>query len=140
MREQPKKRPTSITVVAWFLIVIGAISLIPTTITLMSQNPMIEEMMSKSPIPIPIQHVLSYAGLIVSIVSGIAILQGENWGRFLYFIWSVITIVIGIFTSPNILFMIPGLVIFAVLAFILFLSKASDYFDVMEEISETEST
>jgi NAD/NADP transhydrogenase beta subunit len=139
MREQPKKRPTSITVVAWFLIVIGVLSLISSTIAFMSQNPMVEEMMSKNPIPIPMQHLLSFAGLTVSIVSGIWILKGQNWARFLYFFWSVITITIGIFTAPNIMMMIPGLVIFAVLAFILFLSKASDYFDGVEDVSDSES-
>ncbi|MFC1490080.1 hypothetical protein ACFL6K_02595 [Candidatus Latescibacterota bacterium] len=140
MKEPLKKRPTSITVVAWFMIVTGIISLISATIAFLSQNQLVIEMMSKSPIPIPIQHLLSYVGSFVSIVSGFAILNRENWGRFLYFIWSVVTIVISYFSSPSAIYMIPGLVIFVIFTFILFLSKASDYFDVIEDLRDTEST
>jgi hypothetical protein len=125
------KRPTSITVISWILIVIGAISLITTTS--MINNPAVQEMMAKSPIPIPIQYAMSYAGLLVMIISGIAMLKGMNWARLLYVIWSLVGFVIGIATSPMRAAMIPGLVVFLVVAFFLFRPKATAFFVPREE-------
>ena len=79
-----KKQPTSITVIAWILIVIGVISLIATTIGL--NNPMVKEVMSRSSIPIPAQYIMNYVGLLITLISGIAMLKGKNWARLLYVI------------------------------------------------------
>lgn len=121
-----KKRPTSLTVIAWILIVMGGVSIISTTV--MVNNTMALDLMSKSPIPIPIQFAMSYIGLVVMIVSGIAILKGQNWARFLYVIWSAIGFVIGIATSPIKAAMIPSLVVFLVVVFFLFRQKATAFF------------
>ncbi len=48
-----KKRPTSVTVIAWILIVTGGVSLVATTAAI--NNPVTLELMSKSPLPIPVQ-------------------------------------------------------------------------------------
>lgn len=128
-----KTRPTSITVISWFLIVIGGISLILTTV--MINNPEALALMEKNPIPIPLQYVMSYAGLLVMVISGIAMLKGKNWARLLYVIWSVVGFAIGIATSPMKAAMIPGLIVFLVVAFFLFRPKASAFF-VPREIAE----
>jgi hypothetical protein len=120
------QRPTSITVISWILIVIGMISLITTTA--MINNPTAQELMAKSPLPIPVQHALSYIGLLITIVCGIAMLKGKNWARLLYVIWGVIGFVIGIATSPMKAAMIPGFFIFAVIVFFLFRRKATAFF------------
>lgn len=125
-----KKRPTSLTVISWILIVLGGISIISTTA--MINNPVALELMRKSPIPIPIQYAISYIGLLVMIVSGIAILKRQNWARFLYVTWSAIGFVISILTSPMKAAMIPSLVVFLIIAFFLFRPKASEYFIVTE--------
>ena len=124
-----KERPTSVTVIAWFLIVMGVISIISSIISLFNPNPMVEEIMSRSPLPVPIQQLLSYAGIAVSIVSGMYMLDGVNWARFLYVIWSVIGILISIITLPNLIFIIPGLVLLIIIIFYLFRPKANDYFN-----------
>lgn len=120
------QRPVSITVISWILIVIGTISLISTTAML--NNAAVLELMAKSPLPIPVQHALSYAGLLVTMVCGIAMLKGKNWARLLYVIWGVIGFVIGIATAPMKAAMIPGFVIFAVIVFFLFRPKATAFF------------
>jgi hypothetical protein len=124
--DQMKKRPTSVTVIAWILIVLGAISIIATAI--MHDNPTAVALMSKSPLPVSIQYALTYFGSLVMVVSGVAMLMGHNWGRLLYVGWSVIGFVIGIITSPAKMAMIPGLVIFLILVFFLFRPKANEYF------------
>lgn len=121
-----KKRPTSISVIAWILIVIGVISLITTTA--MFNNPMARDIMAKSPLPIPVQYAMGYIGLLVMIVSGIAMLKGQNWARFLYVTWSLIGFVIGIATSPMKAAMIPGLMVFVIITFFLFRPKANEHF------------
>jgi hypothetical protein len=132
-----KKRPTSITVIAWILIVMGGISLIASTISL--NNPMAKELMNRSPIPIPIQYAMMYVGLLITLISGIAMLKGQNWARFLYVIWSIIGFVIGIATSPMKVAMIPGFVLFLIVAFFLFRPKANEYFAGTEVQSDAET-
>jgi hypothetical protein len=126
-----KKRPTSISVIAWILIVMGGISLITTS--LMINNPMARDLMSKSPIPIPAQYAINYVGLLIMIVSGAAMLKGCNWARFLYVIWSIIGFLVGITTSPMKAAMIPGFVVFLIVAFFLFRPKANAFFSPGQE-------
>lgn len=132
-----KKRPTSITVIAWILIVMSGISLITSTISL--NNPMAKELMSRSLIPIPIQYAMMYVGLLITLISGIAMLKGQNWARLLYVIWSIIGFGIGIATSPMKIAMIPGFVVFLIIAFFLFRPKANEYFAGTEVQSDAES-
>jgi len=75
-----------------------------------------------------------YVGLIVTVMCGIAMLKGQNWSRYLYVIWSIIGTVIGITTSPMKAVMIPGIVVFLVIAFFLFRPKANAFF-LSSEIS-----
>ena len=126
------ERPTSITAVSWVLIILGGLSLVTTTA--MINNPMVQEMMAKSSIPISVQYALSYVGLLVTIVSGVAILNGQNWARYLYVIWSFIGLVIGFATSPMKAALIPGLVVFLVIAFFLFHSNSTAFFVAEEDL------
>jgi hypothetical protein len=129
-------RPTSITVVAWILIVLGAISLIT---TLMLNNPQVAEVMSKSPIPISAQYAMTYASLLVMLISGIAMLRQQNWGRWLYVIGTALGFLAGVLTSPMKEAMIPGLVVFAVVTFFLFRPKANAYFSGTEPARDAQT-
>jgi len=120
------KRPISVTVIAWIMIAMGAISLITSTASL--SNPMAREFMSQSPLPIALQYVMMYAGLAIMIVSGIALLRKQNWARYLYTIWSVVAFVTGVLTSPMKMALIPGFVIFLIIVFFLFRPKTTRYF------------
>jgi hypothetical protein len=120
------KRPTSVTVIAWLLIVLGGISILTTTAAI--NNPAVLEVMGRSPLPIGVQFAMTYAGLVIMIVCGVAMLKGRNWGRLLYVIWTGAGFVIGIFTSPVKGAMIPGLVVFIIACFFLFRPKANQYF------------
>lgn len=124
--KEMQKRPVSITIIAWILIVLGGISVISTT--MMSNNPIVLDAMHRSPLPIPLQWAMTYAGVLVMIVSGIGFLKGRNWSRYLYLIWSIVGFAIGFATSPMKTAMIPGFVFFLVVAAILFLPKSSAYF------------
>jgi len=120
------KRPASVTVIAWLLIVLGALSILTTTTAI--NNPAVLEVLGKSPLPVGVQFAMTYAGLAVMIVSGVAMLKGRNWGRLLYVIWTGVSIVIGVFTSPIKAAMIPGVVVFIIACFFLFRPRANEYF------------
>ena len=120
------KRPTSITIIAWLLIVTGAFSIYSTTT--MIDNPQVLDMMKKSPLPVSAQYTISYIGLSIMIISGIGMLKGFNWARLLYVIWSALALVIGLATSPMKVMLLPGLVFFGMVVFLLFRPKASEFF------------
>jgi hypothetical protein len=136
-----RTRPTSITVIAWILILMGGISLVTTTLMInpVMTNPAARELLSKSPIPVPVQYAMTYVALLVMLVSGIAILKGQNWGRWLYVVGTVLGFLIGIITSPLKSAMIPGFVVFVVVAFFLFRPKANRYFADQESAHDTQS-
>jgi hypothetical protein len=123
-------RPRSVTVIAWLLIALGGLSLITTTV--MIGNPDARALMAKSPISIPVQYAITYVSLLIMLVSGVAMLQRRNWGRYLYAVGSGLGFVIGLLTSPVKEAMIPGLVIFIIAVFFLFRPKANKYFTSAE--------
>ena len=120
------KRPISVSIIAWYLIVTSGIGLIAITVSI--NNPIAEELMAKNLLPIPLQYIMGYVGLLISIVAGIAMLNRQNWARLLYVAWNAIGFVIMMLTSPTKALMIPGLVVFAVITFFLFRPKANEYF------------
>jgi hypothetical protein len=132
-----KLRPTSVTVISWILIVMGAMSLV--VIALMFNNPAANDLMSRNPLPATLQYVMMYAGLLVTIISGYAMLKGRNWARLLYVIWSAIGFVVGVATSPMKTAMIPGFLIYLVFVIFLFCPKANQYFSGSEVESAPEN-
>ena len=131
-----KKRPKSVTVIAWILIASVGITLITTTA--MINNPMALDLMSKSPIPIPLQYAMTYIGSLMMLVSGIAMLKGCNWARLLFVIWSAINFLVGIVTSPVKGAMIPGFVLVLIAVFFLFRPKSNEYFSTSEPSNDAQ--
>jgi len=77
-----RTRPASMTVIAWILILLGGISLVTTTLMIdkvILHNPAARELISKSPIPVPVQYAMTYVGLLIMFVAGVAMLKGQNW-------------------------------------------------------------
>lgn len=119
-------RPTSITVISWLLIVTSGMNVITSLTSL--NNPAVLRLMERSLLPIPVQFILLYVGLAIAFACGVAMLNGENWGRWLYVIWSGIGLVVALATSPMKLLLIPGALIYFLVAFFLFRPNASAYF------------
>ena len=120
-------RPTSVTVIAWLLVVGGAIKLL-WTLTFLYDSTVEELMARNSSLPVPVQYFDMYASLLMAIVSGIAMLKGQNWARMLYVTWSLIGLLLLFTTSPMrpivILAPVPTLII----VFFLFRPDANRYF------------
>ena len=120
------KRPKSVTVIVWFVIVTGVISVFTTLSSL--NNPIVKELMSKSPLPASLQYALTCIGLAIRVISGIGMLKGQGWARLLYVVWGVFGFLIGLLTSPMKVAMIPGFVIFVITVFFLYRPASTQYF------------
>ena len=130
------KRPTSVTVIAWILIVQGGAALIASIV--MTNDPMAHRLMARSPIPIPVQYAIAYCWTLVTVVSGAAMLKGCNWARLLYVVGDIAGCVFAFATSPIKASVILSIVGLSVIAFFLFRPKANQYFNRSEVHCATE--
>ena len=121
-----KTRPVSVSVIGWLLIVMGGLSFFSILLTI--NNPMVHEAMSGNPLPIPILYTVSFLNILVMIASGIGILKGYNWARWLYVIWNTFEFFVGFTTFPVKRMMLPGLVVFLIIVFFLFSPPVNAFF------------
>lgn len=119
-------RPTSITVISWILIVIGGLNLVTTTLNM--NNPEVRALMEKSLLPVSVQIAMIYVGMGILVICGAAMLNGQNWARWLYVIWNLIGIGVSLATSPMKLLLVPGILVFILITFFLFRPNATLYF------------
>ena len=109
-------RPISVTIVAWIVIVLGvagAFLMLPG--------------ISKAPLT-SMQITFAYTGLAVSALSGLFMLGGKNWSRWLYVVWCILGLAYALTTVPNPLLLIPGALKTAIIAFVLFRKPANLFF------------
>lgn len=121
-----KKRPLSVTIIGWFLIVTSLLSLLSSIFTI--NSPAAQELMAKTPLPLLVQHILLYLGLFLSILAAVFMLRGANWARLLYIIWTGAQLLLILATSPVKLMILPAVVIYALFTVLLFRPSATAYF------------
>ncbi|MCC4607800.1 hypothetical protein LL967_07940 [Xanthomonas campestris pv. zinniae] len=119
-------RPTSLTVIAWLLIVSCVLSI--ASFVMAHGNPAAENIMRQGVLPLWLQYAIGYFGMAVQLVCALAFLKGKAWGRTLYIGWGVIGLVVGFATSPMKLALIPGAILFAVVVFFLLRPASSAFF------------
>ena len=121
------KRPTSVTVIGWLLIVTSILSVAATYFSL--NDPVAQEMMAKNLLPLSAQYAMLFGGLVITVIAAAAMLKGLAWGRTLYVVWSIISLVVALFTSPIKIAIVPGVVALAVIVFFLYRPKAVAWFN-----------
>lgn len=122
-----RKRPLSVSIIAWILLIAGILSLITSLLTI--NNPNVKEMMENNPLPMSVQYTLIYAGMVILIACGIGMLKGKSWARILYVVWGVLNVGLNLATAPAwSKMMIPGVVFLIIVIFFLFRPKANAYF------------
>lgn len=122
------KRPLSISIIAWILIVLSGLSVFSTVYMMASNNPTMKSAMELSKLPVPVQYASMIIGIIIGISCGIGMLKGLNWSRMIYAVWAIFSMILGLVTSPMKVSMIPSLIIFAVILFFLFRPAATEWF------------
>lgn len=121
------KRPLSVTIIAWILIVLSIISIIGIGLT--AHSHLTQEMIKKTSMLSPlVLYVISFITLLINFVCGIAFLKGKNWSRYLYLITSLIGITINLITSEMRTMIIPSVVFFIIIILFLFIPKNTNAF------------
>jgi hypothetical protein len=124
------KRPTSVAVVAWLMVVFASIGVAAMLILAFTiQTPTMQEIMARSWVPVPIQLAVGWLGTVIMMVCGFALLYRQNWARWLYVGSTLAGLLYNFFSSPYPpVLMIPSVVFFLVAAYFLFVPVAQQYF------------
>lgn len=121
------KRPTSITVVGWFLLIAHAFMLMSYAYAL--HNPMALQAFNRFAFPVWVTVGFGVLAQLVTILAAIGILKGRKWGRNAYLGISVLGMLLAFFNMPSTLMLLPGLVVFVLIAFLLLRLPATAYFN-----------
>lgn len=122
-------RPTPITVIGWLLIVLSILSAMGyLSLALQQNDPQVQAILKAGPLPVPVQYGMMVAGIAIQFACGYAILGGKNWARILYVAWTALGMCVGLFTVPDKLMLVPGIVIFAVITYFLYRRDANAFF------------
>jgi hypothetical protein len=122
------KRPISITIIGWFLILVGISSafmeiaifddFLSKEITLLNQIAMYL-----------IGYIKIFLITVIPIIGGLGILKAKNWARILYVFWETIRLVIGLTIVPITTTSNLEITTFIVILFFLFRREANNYFN-----------
>lgn len=121
-----EKRPLSLTIIAWFLIIFSLFGLYG--VATMGSNAVAMKMIEQMHMSLRVQQAWGVAGAIVNLICAYGILKGLPWSRVLYVVWGAIGIIVGFYISPMKLVVLLSLVFLVVIAFFLFTEKANDWF------------
>lgn len=120
------QRPTSMTVIGWVLILLGAFGALGTLMA--TSNPVAQQMFEQSPLPVPVHLAMGVVGSLISIVCGYGVLKGLGWSRLLYTAWILLTAAVTLAVMPFTSLMLVSWAIQAVIIFFLFRPEASAWF------------
>jgi len=112
-------RPRSITIISWIFIAIGSIGFLHSLLPYVDADSAHRLAYLKG-------HWMVHVARIVGFVSGLFMLYGFNWARWLLVVWMVFHLIISALHSPLILLM--HTLIFAVILYFIFRPQASAYF------------
>jgi hypothetical protein len=116
-----------IKLIGWWLILWPCFALLQ--IVLIFNDPTGKEVYKQALQSQRILYFIMYFGHLVNLISGIAILKRENWGRYTFLIWGIIYFCVGIFTEPSTSDVIRRLAFYLSFCFFLFRPKANEYFN-----------
>lgn len=120
------KRPLSVTIIAWFLIVTSIISVF--TVWNAFDNPITQQVLAESPFPRSVHLAFAAFSLVMNLAIGVALLKRQNWARYLYVGFGLFGIVMGLVTSPMPSVVLLSVIFLVVIAFFLFRRPANDWF------------
>jgi hypothetical protein len=123
-----EKRPTSLTVIAWLLIILSVLALLSLIVmTAMSSNPQVSQKIAEMHLSATAEAV-SVVGAVIDLICAYGILKGQPWSRVLYVACGVIGTVSNLYTSPQKLGAVIGLVVLVIFSIFLFGEKANVWF------------
>ena len=122
------KRPLSVAVSCWFLI-LGSLVSLPSAY-LGRNDPEMLAWMAHSPMPIPVavQVAILFVSMGITLVAAVAMLQGHRGARTVYVVWSVIDTAVALATVPDRMVVLPGIFLFVVICAFLYTPKSNAWF------------
>jgi hypothetical protein len=121
-----EKRPLSLTIIAWLLVVLSLFGLYG--IFTMGSNPVAMKMLQQMHVSLVFEQVWGVIGAIVNLICAYGIFKGLPWSRVLYVVWGVIGLVVSFYISPMKSVVVLGLVFLVIISAFLFTNKANDWF------------
>jgi hypothetical protein len=121
-----EKRPLSLTIIAWVLIVLTAFNLVG--IAMMRTNPAMIKAVDQMHVSVTFLQVWGVIGAIVTLVCAYGILKGLPWSRVLYVLWGIVGLVVSAYTAPVKAGLVIGLLILVVISVFLWTNNANDWF------------
>lgn len=121
-----EKRPLSLTIIAWFLVLFSLLGLYG--VITMGSNTMAVKMINQMGIPLLFEQVWGALGAVVSLTCAYGIFKGQPWSRVLYVVWGIIGLIVGFFVSPIKAVLVLSLILLVVISIFLFSDKANDWF------------
>lgn len=121
-----QQRPTSLTIIGWFLIVTAAFGVFGQITA--QNNPIAQQLLAQSPLPAWVHLIVGIIGLVVAAACGYGVLKGLNWSRYLYVGWSLFGLVFSTLTIALTSIALLSLLFVAVIAFFLFRPAANAWF------------
>lgn len=121
-----EKRPLSLTIIAWLLIVLAVLGLIG--VFTMRSNPQMMKMLAETHSSIMFQQVWGVVGCIVTLIVAYGIFKAQPWSRVLYVVWGILGLIVGLYTSPMKSYLVISLIILIAVSVFLFSAKANEYF------------
>lgn len=122
------KRPVSLTIIAWFLIVVSVLGIAGIIWASMSAD-MAAKMAEQSHVPLWFQQLWTVIGALVTLAVAYGILKGQPWSRVLYIVWGVIGIVVGFLIGTSMLGILFSFILLVVIGAFLFGDRANEWFD-----------
>ena len=120
------KRPLSLTIIAWFLVVTALFGLYGAAT--MGSNPLVMKMIEQSGVSLLVEQVWGAIGSVVTLAVAYGIFKGQPWSRVLYVVWGIIGLVVGYFISPMPLVLMLSVVFLIVISAFLFRDRANEWF------------
>ncbi|WP_431820649.1 hypothetical protein [Burkholderia sp. F1] len=120
------KRPISLTILAWVIIVTSAFTLINTPFSL--RNPMVIALYQQCLLPIWATIGFGVVSAALNVAIGIAILRARGWARTAYIAVSAVGIVVSLINFPYRMVLIPGVLLCALFVYLLYRRPATAYF------------
>ena len=121
-----QKRPVSLTIIAWVLIVLSLLALVG--VFTMKSNAAMMKMMDQMPVSLLFYQGWTVFGVIIDLIVAYGIFKAQPWSRVLYVVWSIIGLVVGFFISPQKAYLVLGLIVLIVISIFLYSEKANDWF------------
>lgn len=123
-------RPTSVTVIAWLLIVLSGLGFLSMAMmSMLIGNPIMQQTLASNPLPPMAVLSVGYLGSLVGLLSGIGCLKRWGWARYVYVVWCAVSVAFNLYTTRySALLLIPGVAICLVVIVFMFLPKARAWF------------